>query len=344
MYKILFFLLLGSSLLFGQSDRPALVATEKIIKDSVGSVHAFSGTLAFTQKAGVAAEVGGKVISADFERGDSVSKGDTLVKIDTMLLNSQIQSQEAAVEVARVDFTKAQTDFERNSMLIDSDSIAQKTYQDSQFALQKAKANLQVAQSRLRHLRIQKEKTTLRAPFDGIVTEKNIAVGEWMGSGSSAASLVKAGSIEAIFHVPSQYADTLQAGKTYALEIGGKRVMAALHSKIPSGDAISRTFPVKFTLHTQDFVYAGMEAVAYLPRRQQASNLVVPRDAVINRLGGMVMFVVEKNKAKPVHVKVIGYGDTVVAVSGEGIKAGMDVVTKGNERIMPGQSVQIINR
>jgi multidrug efflux pump subunit AcrA (membrane-fusion protein) len=70
---------------------------------------------------------------------------------------------------------------------------------------------------------------------------------------------------------------------------------------------------------------------------------MVHRDAVIQSHGNFVVWVVREGKALPVPVKVAAYAGMEAAVRGQGLKAGVDVVIKGNERLRPGQPVMATN-
>ena len=88
----------------------------------------------------------------------------------------------------------------------------------------------------------------------------------------------------------------------------------------------------------------GMEARVSLPVGQSKNALIVPRDALITKFGMTVVFVVAESKAKMIPVKVIEYQGKSVGVESPALKAGMEVVIKGNERIMDDQPVMMNNK
>ena len=184
MKKIVLLALFGASMLLAMQPEPALVAVEKVKKDIVSSAQNFTGTVQFAQSAKLAVEGSGKVVKINFDVGDTLKKGDTLLQIDTQLLEAQKKSLEASLEAAKVELKNAQTDFNRYEELIKQNSVAKKVYDDSYFRLLGAKANLERAKASLDQVQIQIDKATLKAPFDGVVSAKNVEIGEWVTSGN----------------------------------------------------------------------------------------------------------------------------------------------------------------
>jgi len=83
-----------------------------------------------------------------------------------------------------------------------------------------------------------------------------------------------------------------------------------------------------------------MEARINLQTSTPPDTLLVPRDAVIKRIGKDVVFVNNNNTAQMIPVIVIQYKNSTAAVKGEELREGMHVVIKGNERIFPDQALR----
>lgn len=123
--------------------------------------------------------------------------------------------------------------------------------------------------------------------------------------------------------------------------------MGKLTAIIPSGDKLTRTFPIKFkaNLPKDNFAFEGQQAKVSLSKEEKTQALILPRDAVIKRFGQTVVFFIDsKNTAQMVPVKIIGFLDDKVAVASDNLKVGMDIVSKGNERVFPNSPVKILNK
>lgn len=330
MFKKVLFLVFTSLSLFAMG--PSLVETTALKKGEVNPLQEFTGTLEFDMNSVLAAQNSGVVQKINFEVGDRVKKGAVLVQIDADLLNAQITA-------ARANFKSAQKDFKRYTKLLESKSISQKQFDDIQL-------NYITAQSTLKELEIQKVKKSIKAPFDGIVTKKSISLGEWVNAGSPIATMVNVSIAEVTFNVPLNIVNGLQKGDQYDINVGNSVLKATLQAAIPSGDKLTRTFPVKFKAKTNgSFLFDGQQAKVSLSQNGKTEGLLLPRDAVIKRFGQNVVFTInEKSMAQMIPVQVIGYVEKLVAVSGQGLVEGMQIVVKGNERVFPNSPVKIINK
>ncbi len=335
-----------ATLSFAATDKgPSLVNTAKVTKEVVNPLEKFIGTLSFSQSSDLASATNGSVTKVNFQAGDRVKKGEILVEVDSDILNATIQSAKASVDLAKITLENAKKDFNRYKELIEQKSISQKIYDDSFTSFVSAKANLEKTKAILQELVVQKDKKMIKAPFDGAVVAKSVEIGEWVSSGKIIATVVNTSNIDLTFNLPSSYVYKLNRDREYDIELKDKTISSKLYAAIPKGDIRTRTFPVKFKANLDDlFVFDGMEVKVSLPRDLEKESLVVPRDAVIKRFGGDIIFIENDGKAMMLPVKIIGYNTTSVAIEAEGLVEGANVVVKGNERIFPDQPIKIINK
>jgi RND family efflux transporter MFP subunit len=331
MLKKLLIVLVSSVALYA-AGAPSLVETTKIIKGEVNPLQEFVGTLKFDRNSILAAQNSGVVKKINFEVGDKVTKGKTLIQIDADLLNAQVNS-------ARANAASAKKDHKRYAKLLETKSVSQKQYDDM-------KLNFITTKSTLAELEIQKEKKSIKAPYSGIVVEKKINLGEWVNAGTALATIVDTSKAEITFNVPLNIYNGLKKGDIYNINVGGNILKGKLSGAIPSGDKLTRTFPVKFIAKTGDkFVFDGQEAQVSLSKNAKQEALIVPRDAVIKRFGQNIVFIIDdKMSAVMIPVQIIAYLENQVAIKAKGLAAGQDVVSKGNERVFPNSPVKIINK
>ncbi len=331
MFKKLLVVVLSSLALFG-AGAPSLVETTKIIKGEVNPLQEFVGTLKFDRNSVLAAQNSGVVKKINFEVGDVVKKGKTLIQIDADLLNAQVES-------ARANALSAKKDYERYEKLLQTKSVSQKQYDDM-------KLKSVTTQSTLKELEIQKVKKSIKAPYNGIVVAKSINLGEWVNAGTSLASIVDTSKAEITFNVPLNIYNGLKKGDMYDITVGQNILKGKMSGAIPSGDKLTRTFPVKFKANTSKvFVFDGQEANVSLSKNAKQEALIVPRDAVIKRFGQTIVFIIDdKMTAQMIPVQIVAYLDNQVAIKAQGLAVGQNVVSKGNERVFPNSPVKIINK
>lgn len=330
---------------FGAGQPPALVNTTKVTQGIVNPLEEFIGTLNFSKTSQMSSATSGLVVSVNFEAGDSLKKGDVLIEVDSRTLDTQINSATANVEIAQINVQNTMKDFNRYKDLLEKKSISQKIFDDSYFKYNTAKQNLSIAKAKLSELIIAKEYKTIKAPYDGVVVEKNIEVSEWVDSGKTVATLVATNEIDLIFNLPTSYIYKLDKNDSYDINIKDKIISSKLYASIAKGDIRTRTFPVKFKAKVNnDFLYNGMEVKINLPRSKKQNSLMVPRDAVIKRFGQNVIFLDVDSVATMMPVEILGYTKENVAVFAKGLKKDDSVVVKGNERIFPKQAIKSLDK
>lgn len=342
--KILVTAFLGLGLLYAQG--PSLVETTTLVKGEVNPLQEFVGTLKFDNESTLAAQNSGLVKKVNFEVGDKVSKGKTLVQIDDDLLNAQIKAARANLSIAKDEQRNSSKDYERYKKLLESKSITQKEYDDALLKSNSSRSNVKALEAKLKELTIQSSKKRIKAPFSGVIVEKSISLGEWVNAGTAIARIVDTSKAEITFNIPLEVVDGLRMGDVYDVQVGKQTVKAKLTAVIPNGDKLTRTFPVKFKANVENsFVFDGQEAKVSLSKDAIKQALVLPRDAVIKRFGQRVVFAVnEQNIAMMIPVKIVGFISNKVAIEGQGLSEGMQIVVKGNERVFPKSPVKIINK
>ena len=344
MYKNILITLVLSASLFG-AGRPALVETTIVKEGLVNPLQEFVGTVSFSNNSQVAAKNSGLIEKVNFEIGQKVKKGQVLVKIDSDLIDAQIIAAQATLDIAKNEEINSNKDFRRYEKLLLSKSITQKEYDDALLKFSSNSGNVLALMAKLNELKIQKNRKEIKAPFSGVIVEKSVSLGEWVNAGSIVARLVDTSKLEIIFNAPISFIAGLRINDSYDLMLNNKSIKAKLMAAIAYGDKRTRTFPIKFKATVNNgFIFDGQEARVKLSKNATIKALMVPRDAVIKRFGANMIFLNNKGSALMLPVQILGYMGKEVAISAKGLKAGAQIVVKGNERVFPKQALQIINK
>jgi RND family efflux transporter MFP subunit len=328
--------------LFANKPRASLVNVTPISEGVVNELQKFVGTTTFNKDSNLASTSSGVVTKVLFNEGEYVNKNQILVRLDSDVIDAEIEALKASLEQSKLELEQAQKDLARYENLIKSGSIVQKTYDDQRFSVAKIKSKVVSNEANLKAKKILRAKKSIKAPFSGIVTSKSIEVGEWANSGKVVANVVDTSAIDVEFNVPASFLSNIQKDKQYPVNISGKDAKAKVYAIIPKGDVATRTFPLKLRVTTKMRVFDGMQSSVRLASTKEKKSLTVPRDAVIKKFGQDVVFVNMDGKAKMIPVKVVGYKKDLVAIEARGIKKGMPVVVKGNERIFPNSPIKVI--
>ncbi|NDV21535.1 efflux RND transporter periplasmic adaptor subunit [Desulfovibrio sp. JC022] len=322
---------------------PAHVATSKSFAGQVAPESSYIGTVYFSETSDVASEVSGKIVRVEVEEGDTVRRGEVLIRLSSDLLNTEIRAAKAAYAESKANYDLAKRDDQRITKLFKSGSVHEGEYDSKRFKAIAMESELASSQAKLRRLQIQLSKKTIRAPFDGIVLKRSVYLGEWLSIGEDVVKLGMNTSYDVVVNVPQDVAQVVKPGLEVGISAGGKEYKGKVFAVIPRGDIASRTFPVKIRINSKNGFKQGMEARVSLPNGLASETVVVPRDAVITLRGTTMVIAAIDGKAQPFPVQVVGFKGMNAGVRGKGLKAGMDIVTKGNERLRPGQPVVIDN-
>ncbi len=230
-------------------------------------------------------------------------------------------------------------------MLFDKELVTQKEMDDAltqEGALEKRLSQLE-AEIRLVQDRL--TKSTIPAPFAGWITKEYTEIGQWIEEGGSVVELVDLSYVEVQVPLPEEYMRDVRVGDPVVAVfdgLPGVEVKGKIFSIIAQADRAARTFPVKVQLANPDLhIKSGMVARVSLAVGAPYQAVVIPKDALVLRGGKEFAFIVTNNTVSQVTVTPIAHFEDVVEVQGA-IEEGMQVVVEGNERLLPGQSVRIL--
>lgn len=213
-----------------------------------------------------------------------------------------------------------------------------------------ARAQRKVQLAEIRRLEAVEQRHTIKAPFAGYVIEEHTEKGAWLSQGDAVITLEALDTVRVRFPVLEDYVHSLRPGDDVAVQLGSmpdRIFQGQIERIIPAADPTARTVPVDVIVANEKadggvLIKPGMFAHTSLPVGKPIDALLVPLDALV--LGGrtpVVYIVGDDNTASPTPVELsVAIGGKAVVV-GE-LKAGMKVVTEGNERLRPGQPVQIL--
>jgi RND family efflux transporter MFP subunit len=292
--------------------------------------------------------------------GATVEAGEVLVKLDTELLEivlrqaeARLSEAEAGITIAESSLARARNALARVEGLRDTASFssgrfddAQSDFFETQGVLAEAQARVKTAEATLAEARYQLERAEITAPFAGVVLDVTTNPGEFIASGAAVVTLLDINAIEVEASVPAKYIGVLEPG----LAVEGytetdDELNLDVRVLLPVENTATRTRPVRFVspqLLTLDRLAIGQSITVNVPISQPRDVLSVPKDALVQARGGWTVFVVEDGKAQPRTVQIgVALGDRFEVL--DGLREGAVVVTRGNERLRPGQDISPMN-
>lgn len=323
---------------------PAVVVVSPINTGEVQPMAEFVGTIYYKKVSNVASEVDGRVENVFFDEGQDVMEGQKLVALNTDILDTEIKKTKATYEQALAEVEKARKDYHRISNLYKAESISESVYDEHRLNVRSLEKKLVSLKASLDRAVIEKEKKTIYAPFSGIVLDKSVENGEWVSEGSTVATIGMNQEVDIVVNVPEEVLGYLKKGDQVTVKKAGEEFTGIFETLIPKGDVATRTFTVKIRMSNTQGFFEGMEASVLLPAGEKIEGLLVLRDAVIDKFGRNVVFVVQESKAKMIPVEITGFQGMMVGIAGPGVEAGMQAIVKGNERVREGQLVNVVSQ
>lgn len=339
-FFVLFFILSG--LIYPQNNKPARVYVDKIKKQKVAPTIDLSGNVEFPHISEVASEVNGVVDKVLFEEGDEVKKDQIILKMESDILEKEIESLEALYNIAAEESKLKKWEYERYDTLYVTGDIPLRELKIKETEYLKSMQECNRLKADLEKSKILLEKKSLRSPFNGQVVKKMTYKGNWLEIGETAAIIASKEIIDIVCHVPQKSFESIAVGDEAEISANSKRFKGNIFSKIHFGDLNSRTYPVKIRAKNEFSLANGMEVQVSIKTGKPKESYIVPRDAIITKNDSYYIFAALNSKAEEIAVSIISYiGENAEIISDE-INDNMLVVVRGNRFLSDGQSLEIV--
>ena len=334
-------LLLLPGLCWPQMGGPALVKVAIASVKDMASVTMVPGTVVSRNDARLSAEVTGRLtLVADV--GTEVAKGDPVAEIEDTTLQLQHIELQALVTRAEAKLRFLENEEKRFTQLAESNLAAATQLEQTRSDRDVARGDLAVARARLEQNQDQLERTRISAPYAGIVVERLMTPGERVEEGSNVVRLVDQHNLEVIARASLEYFSFVERGQLLDIRTGSQTAFGVVRTVVAVGDENTHQFELRLDLDGNPFPVGQTLRIA-IPTSGSREVLTVPRDALVLRPEGQSVFVVDaNNQAQQIRVTVgVGQGEHIEILGA--VSPGDKVVIRGNERLQPGQAVDIMD-
>jgi RND family efflux transporter MFP subunit len=367
------------AVVFGEAREEQLalprVEVVKVGRSTRQSGLQLPGNIQPITEAPVLARADGYVERRMVDIGDRVRAGQTLAKIDAPELTDQVtqakatvQQTQAALEQATANVQQGRTDMElarvmarRSTQLVakgavsrQDDDQAQAQYNSKAAALQSLeraidvqRANIAAAQSNLARLEKMEAYCVVQAPFDGVITLRNVDVGALVTSGNTLLfRIAQTATLRTYVNVPQTFAGSIRPGQPAILTVTnlpGRQFMGEVARTASALDPSSRTLLVEVHVPNADnALLPGMYAQVELRSVRADPPLLVPSDAMIVRSDGAQVAVVRSDRT--VHLQKIevgrDYGDRLEVL--KGLNEGDTIISNPSDAAREGLKVDVV--
>jgi RND family efflux transporter MFP subunit len=214
-----------------------------VARTTITSGPAFSGTLVADRTASIRAEVPGSVLAVMLDPGARVTKGTPLVRIDDSAIRDAFLSAKSGVTQAEMAADIAKREQDRAEKLLAAGAIAQNALEMARRGALGAQAALDDAKARLASAQKNLDNTTVKAPYDGVVSERQVNPGDIVAPGSPLVTIVDPSTMRLEGAVPADQLGSIRVGSPVSFTVTGypgRTFSGAVSSIYPSADPQTR--------------------------------------------------------------------------------------------------------
>jgi multidrug efflux system membrane fusion protein len=280
----------------------------------------------------VRSEASGQVVSTPFPRGARVSRGDILCEL--ALDNREVELQEAVSreQQARMEY-EAELDLERRGL-------------QARVTIAQRKTALDAATAAVARARLNLERTRIRAPFDGIVEQREIEVGDYLDMGAVCASVLDDQPMLMIGQVAEHEVGRISEGAPVEGHlVTGEIVSGQVIFISRAADPTTRSYRLEIELAPSGkAIRQGVTAEILVATEEIMAHIIPPSSLTLDDEGIPGVKVVDaENRVQFYRVNIIGERLALDDSSGfwvTGLPAQVNLITVGQELVFPGQIVR----
>lgn len=298
---------------------------ERVVNDL-----SYSGTFEPNKETKISADIQGKILDVLVDAGSVVRKGQAVIQLDNSLLKLQLEAVDIQIEGLELDV-------KRYTVLTEAEAI-------QAVQLEKTNLGLKTAKVQRATLLEQIRKTTVVAPFSGIVTAKMTEEGAFAGPGVPLLQITDISKLKFSIIVPESDLNQFRENQIYSLsaDIYPETALSGKVTLIASKSNMGKSFPIQFLLNnTADLkIKAGMFGKVQLHNDTDQKHLIIPASAIVGSNIQAQVYVVRNNKAMLQDIHLGTRFQNKVIVLG-GLEEGDEIVTNGFINIFDGANISI---
>lgn len=325
----------------GGERPPAPVSVETAGEPRLDRSFSVLGEVRTRHHAELAVGVDGAVVKLDALEGQRIARGALLVLVDDAVARADLQVAEAALDEAGAELRRAEADLRRYEQ-VDSQVLAGAEMDRVQADAARLQARGRTLEARVALAKAKVARHAVRAPFGGVVTRRHADPGDWVTPGRVLLELASTEDLDVLVDVDPVLAERIEAGQAVTIRATRGEVAGEIAAVVPVLDPNTRTARVRIApaLEPKVLTPGASVTVVFDTALSLPHGARVPRDAVSSSMGNAQVVKVVDGAAQPTPVTVLAEAPTALLV--DGVEPGDVLVTRGNERLRPGQALRVL--
>ena len=271
------------------------LATSKAEYREVAQTYSVEGVVEAVRQSTVSAQISGRIKEINFDVGDTVKKGQVILRIDERETSQALAGSQAQVMQAQAALTQAKANYERSIQLFEQKYISQSALDKAKADYEMAKAQSEASQASESQSAIAHAYTSVIAPFGGVVASRLVEIGELVTVGKPMMVGFDPSQMRVIVNVPQYELNQIGSHPKVKVELTSLKrwVSAASVTVQPSADIRTHSTQVRINLPPNEKgVYPGMFVRAHFVVGK-AKKLLIPASAVLRRSEVVAVYVMD---------------------------------------------------
>jgi len=313
------------------SAMAAVVVAAEAKAESLAETLAVVGTLTPNESIEVKSEIDGTVEGDAFHEGQTVKKGELLVRLDETKYNAVLTQAEANLQLSRATF-------DRTKQLVDDKTLSAQEYDQASATFHVNEATVALRKRELKDARI-------IAPFSGMLGARFISPGQVISKNTTLTWLVDLDTLKAEFNVPERFISEVKIGQQIEVRVAAypkERFKGEVYFLAPQVDVNTRTLLIKARVpNPERKLRPGMFANLDLALELRERAIVIPESALLSMGERTAVYVIGADNTARLRPVTVGLRMPNQIEILTGLKVGEKVVTEGLQKVRPGGAVKI---
>jgi len=240
-----------------QGRPPAIVVVDQAVKESIAPTAFYSANVISRDDANLSAELAGKITWVA-EVGDRFATGETVVKLDDVFIKQQVIEEQSIIQSEKAKYDLHTKEVKRFTELIEDNNIARNQLDQAISDQAVARSNMASAKARLTQAEERLRRTQIKAPFDGVVSERLLQSGEWANNGNTILRLVSSSNLEIQTHIPASSLQFVTIGTPINYIVDNIQATGKVRALVPIGGNNSRLYELRISAEGDGLIAASV--------------------------------------------------------------------------------------
>jgi RND family efflux transporter MFP subunit len=326
-------------------DKPTAVKTQKVTSRDLPVVVKSVGRLVPDREVVISTEVSGIIQAYKVDVGDPVRSDRILVQLDPMDYQLALQEAKANLSSAKAQLAAAEKSYERSKVLMPEKLIAVKSYDLSEAGFKSSMATVTQLEAVVSITERRLQKTTIKAPFGGYVTQRFVELGQSVGVGAPLMSIADIATMRVKVHLNERdyvHLDMEDPVGVLVDALPDSKFTGRVDRIGIKADPRTNTFEVEVLVANPDLVLkAGFTARVAITTKTIPHAILINQSCVLYRENRREVFVIDEEKRAAVREVELGRSEGSEVVIVTGLTPGETLVVAGAQYLSPGDEVSV---